>query len=313
MSRPLITVVICTYNRASLLQACLQSLVEQTLAEDFYDVVVVNNNSTDATSEVIREFAALCGNFSGVVETAQGIAHARNTGWRIARGEYVAYIDDDCKAPSEWLVVAKSLIEDKRPILMGGPALPFYAVPKPLWFRDEYVQFALAGDEIRLTQPNEYFPTMNTVFRRSVLEGLGGFRTDLGMVGREIAYGEDTEIMMRMRVKFPDALIYYVPHLHVYHLARPEKMTLQWMMPQSFAAGKYSSKVFRAQALPRYDLWRAGTREVLYFCRDLCWSIFWRDRAHYPYWQNFFYEVVCRHLIKLGEIVEQLQRKPPSL
>lgn len=312
MPQPLITVVVCTYNRAALLQACLRSLVEQTLDKIFYDVVVVDNNSTDTTPEVIREFVALHGNFSGVIETAQGIAHARNTGWRVACGEYLAYIDDDCKAASDWLAVAKTLIDDKQPILMGGPALPFYAAPKPLWFREEYVQFVLAGDDIRRTLPNEYFPTMNTVFRRSVLESLEGFRADLGMAGNEIAYGEDTEIMIRMRAKFPDEPIYYVPYLHVYHLARPEKMTLRWMIPQSFAAGKYSSMVFRVQALPKHELWRAGVREVIYFCRDLCWSIFWRDRARYPYWQNFFYEVVCRHLVKLGEIIEQLQRKPLS-
>lgn len=287
----------------------MQSLVEQSVDVSCYEVVVVDNNSTDSTPQVVKEFANRSQIFSGIVERRQGIAYSRNSGWRAARGEYVAYIDDDCKATSDWLAIAKSLTEDKRPILMGGPALPFYAAPKPFWFRDEYMQFALAGDDVRPTQPNEYFPTMNTVFRRSALEGLGGFRNDLGMVGSEIAYGEDTEIMMRMREKFPDAPIYYVPHLCVYHLARPEKMTLRWMIPQSFAAGKYSSKIFRAQVLPKHELWRAGVREVLYFCRDLCWSVFWRDRTRYPYWQNFFYEVVCRHLIKLGEIVEQLQRK----
>jgi len=287
--------------------------VEQSIDPSCYEVVIVDNNSTGSTPLVVSEFSKRHSNFSIAVELAQGIAHSRNHGWKIARGEHIAYIDDDCRAANDWLAVARSLIEDKHPILIGGPALPFYATPKPIWFRDEYVRFVLTGEEVRGTQTNEYFPGMNTVFRKSALESLEGFKTDLGMVGKTIAYGEDTEIMRRMRAMFPGEPIYYAPSLRVYHLVRPEKTTLRWMIPQSFAVGKYASKVFRAQALPKGDLWRASAREVLYLCRDLCWSIFRRDRARYPYWQNFFYEVVCRRLIKLGEIVEQLQRKPSTL
>lgn len=309
MAQPLITVVVCTYNRADLLRDCLQSLSEMNISLAEYEVLVVDNNSTDTTRVVVEEFHLQYPNFRYALQSKQGVAHSRNYGWRFATGEYVAYIDDDCKASADWLAVAKSFIESKHPIMFGGPALPFYKSTKPIWFKDDYAIFILSGANIRPTQMDEYFPTMNAIFRKSALELLGGFDTRLGMVGKKIAYGEDTEIMVRLRLEFPEQVIYYVPHLRVYHLVRLEKFSLWWNIKRAMADGYYSFVLFNKQDNPLLlGRWLLDVlKAFLKICKDVLWLMPQRDLTQYPYWENFFYEQICQGFVALGHLQAQAQ------
>lgn len=98
-----ISVVVCTFNRADILPLALQSLCEQTPHHDQTEIIVVDNNSPDNTRQVVDEFIEKYPNIRYCFEPIQGLSHARNRGWREARGEYVGYLDDDAKAPPEWL------------------------------------------------------------------------------------------------------------------------------------------------------------------------------------------------------------------
>ncbi len=136
---PLISVVVCTYNRVNLLADALHTLCHQTLDRSEYEVMVVDNNSSDNTREMVDEF---CRRFSHVrycFEPKQGLSYARNRGWREARGEYVAYVDDDARAGENWLKTALVLIANTKPapLCLGGPILPFYSTTKPIWFKGE--------------------------------------------------------------------------------------------------------------------------------------------------------------------------------
>ena len=102
-SSPLISVVVCTFNRADLLETSLEALDEQILESSEYEVIVVDNNSTDNTLNVVEELCNRLTSLRYCFEPNQGLSHARNRGWREAMGEYVAYIDDDCKVPGQWL------------------------------------------------------------------------------------------------------------------------------------------------------------------------------------------------------------------
>ena len=81
------TVVVCTYNRAHLLRSCLESLLAQTLDQGQFEVLVVDNNSTDATSQIVNEYTAKYSHFVAVAERQQGLSYARNRGWKEADGE----------------------------------------------------------------------------------------------------------------------------------------------------------------------------------------------------------------------------------
>ena len=122
----MISVIICTYNRADLLTDVLQTVCEQTLERSEYEVIVVDNNSTDDTSAVSHTFVARYSNVRYCFEPQQGLSHAPNRGWREARGDVVIYLDDDCIVPYGTQVVASEIIEQHFPDLFGGPFEPFY-------------------------------------------------------------------------------------------------------------------------------------------------------------------------------------------
>src|SRR3990172_11341947 len=94
--------IICTHNRAEYLTKAIQSLVGQSISKDRYEIIVVDNCSTDFTKEVVERFSSK-NYIRYIYEPTLGANYARNTGWRNARGKYVAYLDDDTVACHIWL------------------------------------------------------------------------------------------------------------------------------------------------------------------------------------------------------------------
>ena len=141
-----ISVVICTYNRSDILKNVLETVVNQTVDQSFYEVIIVDNCSTDQTESQVRNFSRLNTNIRYVLEKRVGLSHARNRGWKEARGRYVAYTDDDCELPEEWLTIALQIIENVEPDIFGGPYYPYYLSPKADWFKDEYGNWGYGFD-----------------------------------------------------------------------------------------------------------------------------------------------------------------------
>ena len=304
----LISVVLCTFNRADLLAVSLQALAEQILENSEYEVVVVDNNSTDNTQKVVEE---MCNRLTGLrycFEPIQGLSHARNRGWQEAKGEYVAYIDDDCRVPGQWLTVAKKIIEQISPDVFGGPYFAFYNSPKPVWFKDSYGSRD-RGKEPRVLGTDEYLDGTNIFFRRSLLKEMGGFNPDLGMSGKTISYGEETALLRRIRGKMPHQIIYYDPQLYVYHLVMAEKMSLAWNVRQRFAGGRAAYKTFiddseRHKANAAFMFFLA---KILLFFLDSTLGVVFRNYTTYPYFRNYLYERAFRHLTSIGFFFEHLR------
>lgn len=237
MNKPLISVIVCTYNRADLLPGCLESLAEQSTDKRLYEVIVVDNNSTDATQEIARSFTAEHPNFSVVSESAQGLSHARNRGWREARGEYVAYVDDDAVACPDWVEQMHSFIL-RRPDAgaFGGPYDAFSTVPVPDWFPLEYGRLDLGDEERPLKIGVEWINGTNMVFRRDLLAECGGFNPELGMLGERVSYGEETRLQMDLASK--GIAVHYVPAMKVRHQVAAYKLKLWWLLKSSFSVGQ---------------------------------------------------------------------------
>jgi glycosyltransferase involved in cell wall biosynthesis len=237
-STKLFSVVICTYNRGELARDAVASVVAQDFPSERYEVLIVDNGSTDHTREMAKEFCEACPGVRYVFEGNVGLSHARNRGWREARGEYIAYIDDDCKIPPSWLSAAAKVIEQEHPAALGGPFYACYNVPKPVWFKDEYGS-RVQGTEVRPLMDGEYLDGMNMFIRADALRELGGFNPDFGMKGMTIGYGEETELINRLRNS--GGTIYYAPEVFVYHLVHADKMGLWTNMRMNFWGGYYYS------------------------------------------------------------------------
>lgn len=245
----LVSVVVCTYNRVEILKGAIESLCSQTADSSLYEIIVVDNNSTDDTQKVVERF----GNVHYYPETRQGLSHARNRGWQVAQGKYVAYIDDDAKAERNWLENVILFIKRCPDVVaFGGPYKGFSMIKKPEWYKESYGSWTL-GEEERPIKPDEWINGTNMIFKRSLLEELGGFDVKLGMTGTRILYGEETNLLIKIRQNGHS--IFYVPNIIVKHLIADYKLNLKWMFKSRFNNG--------VSALETFGLCKKPVKQVL--------------------------------------------------
>ena len=302
-----VSIVICSFKHVDLLRGAVKSLIDQTASPECYEVIIVDNDPTPnkAFQNIVEEASQII-SIRYVHEKKSGLSQARNKGGKIATGDYICYLDDDAKANPEYIASLIDIIQEVSPDLCGGPHFPFYLSPKPEWFLDRYGMDS-KGKSPRYLQSNEYICGLNMVLKRSLLEDLDWFNTELGQVGYKRIGGEDTYIQIKARQKYPNLKLYYDPRLCVHHLVPSRKMIL-WRHLRMVCQTSYSQvyfwlpkEEFRSAQIqaPRHLIWNVLTL----VCKTLP-EIKFRDRKKYPYWQNYIYEVTSKYL---GNIASQIR------
>ena len=181
---PIITAVICTRDKAYFLDKCIQSLLRQSLDREKYEILVVDNGSTDETADVLKRYNQ-APMLRSVYEPVVGLSRARNTGWREASGRYVGYIDDDAAAEEGWLESALWCFENLYPMpdWVGGPISLDWEIASSDWINVELsvpLGKVYWGDEpCRLTN-HQRLGGGNSFFLKRRLKELGGFEERLG-------------------------------------------------------------------------------------------------------------------------------------
>ncbi|HEV2405394.1 MAG TPA: glycosyltransferase [Ktedonobacterales bacterium] len=184
-----VSVVVPVYNRPRHIQSCLRSLFAQTYPHSAYEIVVVDDGSTDDTAEVAREAGREWDGALSVVSQANGgPASARNAGIAAARGEVVAFIDSDCEADADWLEIVVGAL---RRACADGAGGPIQNVMPPGWIPN-YLESANFFRHRARKGKVDYLLTANVAFRRSALLSVGGFTE------REGAWGEDADLSFRL-------------------------------------------------------------------------------------------------------------------
>ena len=234
-----VSVVVCTYNRADLLINCLESLVRQSANNSDYEVIIVDNNSTDETQQVANTFAARFGNFHALREARQGKSHALNSGISVSKGKYIAFIDDDAKAKSDWLKRIINAFETVRPepIAVGGEIYPWYEEKPPSWFTDDF-EIRTWGHEQGFLQPPRAqfgFSGSNMAIQKKILEQYGGFSVNLGPISNKFSLGEETELFYRVYKEHPR--YWYDPEIRVEHFVPVRKMVVKYRLKRAYLGG----------------------------------------------------------------------------
>lgn len=237
------SVVICTYNRLDHLPAAIESVFRQTLPAADYEVIVVDNCSTDGTRAAVESLTRQHSNVRYLYETQLGLAYARNSGWQAAQAEWVAFLDDDAKAEANWLETAAELLKSASSDLhcVGGPIHPFYTSPQPDWWLDKY-EIRTRGDAQRPLRKGEFFSGSNMIWRKSTLATYGGFEVKAGMKGNTLGMGEETALFRRIGDASASPLFLYSPTLKVYHWVPPEKMTMPYILKRATAVGQFEAE-----------------------------------------------------------------------
>jgi GT2 family glycosyltransferase len=204
MTEPEVSVVCSTYQRSARLLLMLEALEKQTLDHDRFEVVVVDDGSTDGTAAALADFAKHSSlNLRPIIfEANQGRGPGREAGWRAARAPIVAFTDDDCAPAPEWLEAGVAAAQTGAAIVVGRTLPnPAQAHNAGIWSRSQ----AIGAKNGTL-----YFHTCNIFYRRADLEAVGGFDREFRAKG-----GEDTDLGWRVEARggvavfAEDALVFH--------------------------------------------------------------------------------------------------------
>lgn len=235
----LLSVIIATYNGHDYIDRCLESFTRQSIESNVFEVIIVNNNSTDDTNQIVLKYVNQFDYYFLLEENNPGVSYARNKGIRHAKGKYICFIDDDAYADENWLknvLLAFQNISPK-PAVVGGRILPYYTTKKPEWFYD-FLEIRTKGNDAKFLSKSECysgFPESNYSVRKDVLEEVGYFSTDLGPKGEKMKFGEGSELSRRIAEKYP--YFWYDPDIFVYHLVRERNMSIRYYLSRIYKTG----------------------------------------------------------------------------
>jgi glycosyltransferase involved in cell wall biosynthesis len=225
MPQPTLSIILPTYNRVTLLRNAIAALLRQTAPAGSYEIVVVDNNSSDGTSEAV---AAIGDPRLRVIrEPRQGLSYARNAGLDATSAPIVAFTDDDVEAAPGWVeTIVSSLEAHPQADGVGGRVLPAWTRQRPSWLtREHWAPLALQdhGDGRRIFDRSR--PTglvgANVAFRREVFERIGLFSKDFQRVKEGIGSTEDHDLLSRLYAAGGRML--YEPRLLVMARVQPDR------------------------------------------------------------------------------------------
>lgn len=227
---PLVSIIVCTYNRSAHLSRTLHSLLQLDYLNR--EIIVVDNNSSDDTAVVVSQFPV-----NYILEENPGVAFARNAGLAAATGEFVGFIDDDETVAPGWIQgILNGFALDENVAAVTGPVYPCYAAPPPNWLEDTV--HTVPNDEkykqYRLLSTSENLGTGNSMFRRRALETIR-FNTALGRKRGSLLAGEDTDFVCQLYAK--GYIAAYSPEAAVYHSIPAERVALRYFMRRFFYEG----------------------------------------------------------------------------
>lgn len=225
--RPEVSVVVSTYNRCDTLRQALESLLDQDCDKTRYEIVVVDNNSTDGTRQTIESFSRRSRGLRYVFEPRQGLSHARNCGIGTSVAPLIAFTDDDVHVSGDWVSTIAGVFADHPGVgCVGGKVLPTTAEPWPAWLtRTHWAPLALLdyGDSPFQVDGTRRLCLVgaNIAFRREVFDKVGMFSPRVQAVGREVGT-EDHELLLRFWRTGGHGL--YWPELTVMSDVAPERL-----------------------------------------------------------------------------------------
>ena len=235
-----ISAIICTYNRADLVVQAIENLARQTLGRDQYEIVVVDNGSSDYTRQRVEDKCHAIPNLRYVYEPRLGLSVARNTGLVSSKGRILAYLDDDAVASPGYLEEIVSTFKSVQPSpgLLCGPVEPIWDAPRPAWLKDDLLGLYSVlnwSDIPRPLEEGEWIAGANFAVSREIISACGGFDEHLGRKGTSLLGGEDTALTDRIRKA--GYVVYYAPAVVVHHHIHPERLSKAWFYRRVFWGG----------------------------------------------------------------------------
>ncbi len=274
----MLSVIICTYNREKYIYNVLRSVAENDYPRSGYEIVLVNNNSTDGTQAECERFAREYNDvaFRYIDEKEQGLSYARNAGILASHGDVLVYVDDDATVNREYLRTYQNFFESNPDAMAaGGPILPVYETAEPSWF--SHFTRALITGKVYLGDKERRFPKGkfpgggNAAYRKSVFEQIGLFNVELGRKGNSLMGAEEKDLFDKMTALGID--FYYLPTAILYHIIPEKKLTKDYFDRLTYGIGvseryrtlRTSKSKYAKRLISECVKWGASIAIWLYF------------------------------------------------
>jgi glycosyltransferase involved in cell wall biosynthesis len=235
-----ISIVICTYNRGDILRETLDSYATMTGAFDAgVELLVVDNNSTDQTREITTSFVESHAGVRYVFERQTGLSYARNTGIKEARGDIIAFVDDDVYFDTDWLQAVRGVFACRPDAdCMGGKSIPTFDCGRPDWLSDDFLGYygsTNSGDMEKWMVYPEHPYGLNMAFRRNVFETAGAFDPKLGRIKTNLLSGEESDLFWR--IDKAGLKVRYEPAAVIYHRIPASRTKQDWLLSRHYWQG----------------------------------------------------------------------------
>jgi glycosyltransferase involved in cell wall biosynthesis len=274
-ARPWISIIVATRNRRALLVKTLDALIDQEWPRDRFEIIVADNGSTDATPAAVAAAAgrenAPAVHYLFVAEP--GKSHAVNRALLVARGNILAFTDDDVLPARTWLAALADALSRRGVDFVAGRILPIWEAPPPPWMSPALFGVLAVPDngdrrlDIGPGSDNVVPVGANMAVRREVVDQVGGLRLDFGKLEGSLRSGEDHELFLRMLHAGYRGL--YDPRAVVRHLVSRERLEPAYFRGWHYQNGRdvarlertYPSSARRLFGIPRY-LWRQAMTDA---------------------------------------------------
>lgn len=247
MPSPFLSVIIPTRDRADLLRKALHSLLPQTMARERFEVLVVDNGSSDHTREIVSGMGKQLANLHYLFTATPGLHAARHCGMKKAQGDVLAFVDDDVEAQPTWLEGIADGFSRSAVAMVGGKCLPKFACAPPRWLRQRWSQPVGPGyfwgifsildfGEAIMEIPPTFIIGCNFAIRKPALLAAGGFHPD-SMPAERLLYRGDGETWVGRAVAAQGGKALYHPKATVVHFVPASRMTYDYVYRRAFAEG----------------------------------------------------------------------------
>jgi glycosyltransferase involved in cell wall biosynthesis len=254
-----------------------------------YEVIVVDNGSSDDTRGITATFCQDRGNFRYLGEPRTGLSIARNTGIAASRGEIVAFTDDDAEPDTSWLErILKRFEEFPSNVgIVGGDVTPVWEGQRPAWLSDHLLRPLSAGlhwsTEPRVLRSGEWLVEVNSGYSKAALNRVGGFPERLGRVGDLLLSGDGAVNLLIQRAGY---FLFYDPSILVRHHIPPSRLTKDWFRRRAFWQGvsmnllhRFVEETARRLGLAGPLLQTRSWEEVLVPTSPAAWAELFDDRS----------------------------------
>ncbi len=239
----LVSIIICTHQRERYddLVEAIDSIKIQSYKN--LEIVVVVDGNKELYQNLIENRIKV--DKIKLNEENMGLSESRNRGIKEAKGEIIAFFDDDSVADENWLKELVRMYEGREAIAVGGKLIPKWLAKKPEFLPEEYYWLIGAthkGFSEEVTEVRNTFGS-NLSFKSDVIRSLDGFKGEMGVKGKGLLQGEETELCERMGERFGKGVIYN-PNAVVYHKVFPDRLKMRFFLRRAFWQG-YSKGVMK--------------------------------------------------------------------